>query len=139
MTDRGAPLDLLVPVGHPGHAGAAVLTIAAAAIESARGPAAAGQIPLTRNEIAHLLAAVTAPPGRDAGHRLRWSHWRRRHQHRARTCHYQRQITQDHRIGRLNRAHRGWMAYFRLADSGTAFRDLDGRLRRRLRQVRWKE
>ena len=75
--------------------GAAVLTIAAA-IESARGPAAAGQIPLTRNEIAHLLAAVTAPPGRDAGHRLRWSHWRRRHQHRARTCHYQRQITQDH-------------------------------------------
>ena len=45
--------------------GAAVLTIAAA-IESARGPAAAGQIPLTRNEIAHLLAAVTAPPGRDA-------------------------------------------------------------------------
>ena len=31
--------------------GAAVLTIAAA-IESARGPAAAGQIPLTRNEIA---------------------------------------------------------------------------------------
>ena len=75
--------------------GAAVLTIAAA-IESARGPAGAGQIPLTRNEIAHLLAAVTAPPGRDAGHRLRWSHWRRRHQHRARTCHYQRQITQDH-------------------------------------------
>ena len=75
--------------------GAAVLTIAAA-IESARGPAAAGQIPLTRNEIAHLLAAVTAPPGRDAGHRLHWSHWRRRHQHRARTCHYQRQITQDH-------------------------------------------
>jgi hypothetical protein len=75
--------------------GAAVLTIAAA-IESARGPAAAGQIPLTRNEIAHLLAAVTAPPGRHAGHRLRWSHWRRRHQHGARTCHYQRQITQDH-------------------------------------------
>jgi hypothetical protein len=56
---------------------------------------AARQIPLTRNEIAHLLAAVTAPPGRDAGHRLLWSHWRRRHQHRARTCHYQRQITQD--------------------------------------------
>jgi len=49
-----------------------------------------------QHEIAHLLAAVTAPPGRDAGHRLRWSHWRRRHQHRARTCHYQRQITQDH-------------------------------------------
>lgn len=75
--------------------GAAVLTIAAA-IESARGPDPAGQIPLTRNEIAHLLATVTASPGRDAGHRLPWSHWRRRHQHRARTCHYRRQITQDH-------------------------------------------
>jgi hypothetical protein len=83
--------------------GAAVLTIAAA-IESARGPAAAGQIPLTRNEIAHLLAPVTAPPGHDAGHRLRWSHWRRRHQHRARTCHYQRQITQDHAIKRSTAA-----------------------------------
>jgi hypothetical protein len=74
---------------------AAVLTIAAA-IESARGPDTAGQIPLTSNEIAHLLATVTASPGRDAGHRLRWSRRRRRHQHRARTCHYQRQITQDH-------------------------------------------
>ena len=31
------------------------------------------------------------------------------------------------------------MACFRLADSGTTFRDLDGWLRRRLRQVRWKE
>jgi hypothetical protein len=40
-------------VGHPGHTRCAVLTIAAA-IESARGPDAAGQIPLTRNEIAHL-------------------------------------------------------------------------------------
>jgi hypothetical protein len=75
--------------------GAAVLTIAAAS-QSARGPAAAGQIPLTRNEIARLLATATAPPGCDAGHRPRRSHWRRRHQHRARTCYYQQQITQDH-------------------------------------------
>ena len=43
--------------------GAAVLTIAAA-IESARGPAAAGQIPLTRNEI-----ATAAPMAR----RQRWA------------------------------------------------------------------
>jgi hypothetical protein len=34
---------------------------------------------------------------------------------------------------------RGWMAYFRLAELRTTFRDLDGWLRRRLRQVRWKE
>ena len=68
---------------------AAFLTIAAAT-EHARQPAPAGQIPLTRNEIAHLLATLTSP-ARDARHRLRWSRWRRRHQHRAQACHYQRQ------------------------------------------------
>jgi SRSO17 transposase len=67
----------------------AFLTIAAA--EQARGPAPAGQIPLTRNEIAHLVTALIIQPARDASHRLRWSAWRRHHQHRAKTCHYQRQ------------------------------------------------
>jgi SRSO17 transposase len=72
---------------------AAVLTIAAAA-ESARNPAPGTLIPLTRNEIAHLIALTTrASP--DPSHRTEWSHWRRRHQHRARTCHYQRQSTQE--------------------------------------------
>ena len=74
--------------------GAAVLTIAAA-IESARGPDATGQIPLTRNEIAHLLASTIIGPVHDITHRLCWSHWRRRHQHRARACHYPRQSAQD--------------------------------------------
>ena len=68
---------------------AAFLTIAAAA-EHARAPAPAGQAPLTRNEIAHLLASLTSPV-HDARHRMRWSRWRRRHQHRARACQYQRQ------------------------------------------------
>jgi SRSO17 transposase len=67
----------------------AFLTIAAAT-EHARSPAPAGQAPLTRNEIAHLLATLTSP-ARDVRHRLRWSRWRRRHQHRSRACHYQRQ------------------------------------------------
>jgi hypothetical protein len=62
----------------------------AAASEHARRPAPPGQIPLTRNEIAHLLASLTSP-ARDTQHRLRWSRWRRRHQHRAQACHYQRQ------------------------------------------------
>ena len=31
------------------------------------------------------------PPVGDLGHRWRWSVWRRRHQARARTCHYRRQ------------------------------------------------
>jgi len=48
-------------------------------------------------------------------------------------------VSMDYRIGKLNRFTTGWMAYFRLADPGRLFRDLDGWLRRRLRQVRWKE
>jgi hypothetical protein len=54
-------------------------------------PPPAGLIPLTRNEIARLAAALIIQPVRDARYRLRWSTWRRRHQHTARTCHYQRQ------------------------------------------------
>jgi SRSO17 transposase len=68
----------------------AFLTIAAAA-EHTHHPAPAGQIPLTRNEIAALFGTLIIEPARDARHRLRWSTWRRRHQHRAKTCHYQRQ------------------------------------------------
>jgi hypothetical protein len=48
-------------------------------------------VPLTRNEIAHLAAAVIIQPTGDVSHLLHWSTWRRRHQHTARTCHYQRQ------------------------------------------------
>lgn len=68
----------------------AFLAVTAAA-ERAKTPALAGQIPLTRNEIAHLLATVILNPGRHEQYRLRWSAWRRRHQHRAQACHYQRQ------------------------------------------------
>jgi hypothetical protein len=68
---------------------AAALTIAAA-LEHARGPGPADQVPLTRNEIAHLPAGTILRPAHDAAHQMRWSRWRRRHQHRARTCHHQR-------------------------------------------------
>jgi SRSO17 transposase len=67
----------------------AVLTIAAAT-EHTR-PPPDDQIPLTRNEIAALFSTLIIHPVTDTRHRLRWSAWRRRHQHRARTCHYQRQ------------------------------------------------
>jgi hypothetical protein len=67
----------------------AFLTIAAAT-EHARSPAPPGQIPLTRNEIAGLFATLIIQPARQPRHRLRWSAWRR-HQHRAKTCHYRRQ------------------------------------------------
>jgi hypothetical protein len=42
-------------------------------------------IPLTRNELGHLFAALVAVGGTELGHRLHWSLWRRRHQARART------------------------------------------------------
>ena len=48
-------------------------------------------IPLTRNEIRRLFATLLGAPIRDISRRLRWSRWRRRHQARARTSHYQRQ------------------------------------------------
>jgi SRSO17 transposase len=71
----------------------AFLTIAAAT-EHARRPAPADQIPLTRNEIAGLFSTLLIQPASARGHRLRWSTWRRRHQRRAKTCHYQRQARQ---------------------------------------------
>ena len=45
----------------------------------------------------------------------------------------------DYRIGRLNRLITGWVGYFRLAQRVSVLGKLDGWLRRRLRQVRWKE
>ncbi|MEX2105875.1 MAG: group II intron maturase-specific domain-containing protein, partial [Solirubrobacterales bacterium] len=39
----------------------------------------------------------------------------------------------------INRFSRGWTAYFALADTPSVFEELDEWLRRRLRQVRWKE
>ena len=48
----------------------------------------AGLIPITVPELLRLLrGAVIPPPRRDRAHRLCWSAWRRRHQHRARRAH----------------------------------------------------
>jgi len=70
----------------------AFLTIAAAAEHAS--PPPDDQIPLTRNEIATLFAALIINPAKDTRHLLRRSTWRRRCQHRAKTCHYQRQARQ---------------------------------------------
>ena len=74
---------------------AAAFLAITAALERARRPAPASLIPLTRNEIARLLSATLTRPADDGTHHLRWSYWRRRHQYRSRTCHYQRQSDQD--------------------------------------------
>jgi SRSO17 transposase len=65
--------------------------VVAAATEHARHRAPLWLIPLTCNEVQHLFAAVACRPVGDHRHRLRWSAWRRRHQARARACHYRRQ------------------------------------------------
>jgi hypothetical protein len=67
---------------------ASLLAVALARIRSARLPPAAGLIPLTRPELLALLqATVLRAPRHDLAHTLHWSCWRRRHQHRAATCH----------------------------------------------------
>ena len=48
-------------------------------------------------------------------------------------------VSMPYRIDRINRFTTGWMAYFRLADTGNLVRETDRWLRRRLRQIRWKE
>jgi len=48
-------------------------------------------------------------------------------------------ISMPERIERLNRFIRGWCAYFTLAETPSVFEEWDKWLRRRLRQVRWKE
>ena len=61
--------------------------------EASTGPDA-GLIPITVPEFLRLLRdIVIPPPRRDRAHRLHWSAWRRRHQHRA------------------GQAHRRWNAY----------------------------
>ncbi len=65
--------------------------VVTAAIEHVRHPPPPELVGLTCNEIQHLFATRIARPVGDFGHRLRWSVWRRRHQARARTCHYRRQ------------------------------------------------
>jgi hypothetical protein len=50
-----------------------------------------------------------------------------------------RGISMERRIDSINRFSRGWTAYFALADTPSVFEELDEWLRRRLRQVRWKE
>ena len=62
-----------------------------AANEHTDRPAPTGLIALTCNEIRRLLTALVIEPARALACPQAWSHWRRRHQHQARTSHYRRQ------------------------------------------------
>jgi hypothetical protein len=71
----------------------ALLTVAAAAGHAQ--PPPPGMIPVTRNEIARLIAVLLPQPERGYGHWTAWSDWRRRRQYTARACHYRRQAARD--------------------------------------------
>jgi hypothetical protein len=58
-------------------------------------PPPAGLIPLIRNEIVRLAAALIIRPAGGTRYRLSWSAWRRRHQRTAQACHYRRQAARD--------------------------------------------
>jgi hypothetical protein len=62
----------------------------ATADERDRSPAPDGLIMLTVNEFRRLFDALLLGAHRTLARLLHWSTWRRRHQHRARRCHYQR-------------------------------------------------
>lgn len=65
--------------------------VVTAAIERTTVTTPPGLAPLTCCEIQRLVTAFAAPQPRGLAHRLSWSNWRRRHQARARSSHYQRQ------------------------------------------------
>jgi len=65
--------------------------VVAAVIQRRSHPPPAGLTRLSCNKIQHLFATAMAMPAAGLDHRLRWSVWRRRHQTRARTCHYRQQ------------------------------------------------
>jgi hypothetical protein len=69
--------------------------VVAAVTEHAQYPAPPWAVELTCSEVQHLFAALACRPAGDHAHRLRWSWWRRRHQARARACHYRRQAAQQ--------------------------------------------
>ncbi|AKJ15673.1 transposase [Streptomyces incarnatus] len=69
--------------------------VIAAAIERTAVVTSPGLAPLTCGEIQRLFAAFAAAQPRGLAHRLSWSSWRRRHQARARSSHYQRQALQE--------------------------------------------
>lgn len=49
-----------------------------------------GLIPLTAPEVRRLILVLTRPNFEERSFLLSWSEWRRRHQLRAKRCHYRR-------------------------------------------------
>ena len=69
--------------------------LAAVTVTARSKPSPTGLVPLTLNEIRHLYNTLAIASVTDIPHVLRWSRWRRRHQHRAQQAHYQQQSRQE--------------------------------------------
>jgi len=70
----------------------AICTADAAGERDTDQPGDMNLIRLTVNEIRRLINTLIIEPIRSLAHRLYWSHWRRRHQARARRSHYKRRL-----------------------------------------------
>ncbi len=84
----GPPLRLLVPTHHPGHARPRLLDHHHRQGKGGAAGPVEDLIPLTLPEVRRLLAHLIWHQPPEATSVLAWSHWRRRHQARARRCHY---------------------------------------------------
>lgn len=62
---------------------------------------AASLLPLTVPEVRRLVYSLVWQRPLSAQHGLHWSQWRRRHQARARRCHYRRRLHLLHHNLRL--------------------------------------
>ncbi len=60
-------------------------------------------LPPTVPEVRRLLWRLLWAQPPPAAHVLAWSTWRRRHQARARRCHYRRRLARPQREARLQR------------------------------------
>ena len=81
----------------------AFLAVATATERDAQ-PTPTGLITLTVNEFRRLFDALLLAARHTITTLLRWSAWRRRHQHRARESHYRRRHTNDHDLSLSERA-----------------------------------
>lgn len=80
---------LLAPLEHLGDAAMAFLAVTTAD-ERDQNPPPAALVPLSLNELRRLFDALVIGATATIEHVLKWSIWRRKHQARARQCHYHR-------------------------------------------------
>ena len=98
---RGPLLDRLAPPRHPRHAGARLPRRAAQGRRRGTSPRPTWRPSSSRSPSRSCAACSGISSGRtvpDIAAVLAWSRWRRRHQQRARRCHWQRRTSTETRL-----------------------------------------